>query len=403
MHLANIESPHETASPSVTYSNSHDSMNAIESLPIQEISVGSLITGFFLRGTGTDPAHVQILAEVESFGELPPILVQRSNWRIIDGTHRFEAAKLRSEKTIRARVIDCTDDAAFILAVKTNTLHGLPLSRADRAAGAKRILMWHPDWSDRAIGATTGLSAKTIAGIRRGATDDVQQLGKRLGLDGRRRPVAAAEGRKRAAAYIAARPDASLRDVVRETDVSLGTVQDVRSRMRRGLDPLTAARARPTLRAADSIAMDGTDVGGSVPEARPRQAAPASVGSRGRPRAAQPLTRPEISLRLASDPRLKYTEDGRTFLRWMAMHVIGVEQWREFVNMVPAHWAAEISLIAERASEEWHDFAKQLKNRQEEAVLMPCPRLIRPSSKARDRQSRTAAHGPPRVMTRNLS
>ena len=371
MGLVNIKSPHETASPSDTHTSAQGSMDAIDSLPTQEISVGSLITGFFLRGAGTDPAHVQMLAEVASFSELPPILAQRGNLRIIDGMHRFEAAKLRGEKTIKARVIDCTDDDAFILAVKTNTLHGLPLSKADRIAGARHILMGHPDWSDRAIGVATGLSAKTIAGIRRSEADDIQQLTKRLGRDGKRLPVAAAEGRKRAADYIAARPDASLREIARETDVSLGTVQDVRARIRQGLDPLTGGRARPTHIAADS-AMDGTEAGG-VPEAEPRQRGVTSVqiGSPRRPRATQQVTWPEISPKLASDPRLKYTDGGRAFLRWMAMHVIGVGQWREFVNVVPAHWVTEIILMAERASEEWHDFAEQLKSRREEAVLMP--------------------------------
>jgi ParB-like chromosome segregation protein Spo0J len=368
MGLANIGFPGETASPSVTYRKAHESMDAIGSLPILETAVGLLTTGFFLRGTGTDSAHVQMLAEVASFNELPPILVQRGNWRIIDGMHRSEAAKLRGEKTIRARVIDCTDDDAFILAVKMNTQHGLPLSRSDRTVGAKRILMGHPDWSDRAIGVATGLSAKTIAGIRRNAAGEVPQLGKRLGRDGKRRPVAAAEGRKRAADYIAVRPDASLREVARETDVSLGTVQDVRARIRRGLDPLTAGQSRPTLRAADSMAVDGACAGSSAPKAGPRRETPVRGDAHGRPRADQPMTTPVISLKLASDPRLKYTEDGRAFVRWMAMHVIGVEQWREFVNVAPAHWTMEIALMAERASDEWRDFARQLKNRREEAV-----------------------------------
>ena len=97
-----------------------------------------------------------MLTEVASFSELPPILVQRDNLRIIDGTHRIEAARARGEKTIQARVINCTDNDAYILAVKANTLHGLPLSRADRVSSARRILGgWHPDWSDRAIGIAT--------------------------------------------------------------------------------------------------------------------------------------------------------------------------------------------------------------------------------------------------------
>ncbi|MBC3839512.1 ParB N-terminal domain-containing protein [Streptacidiphilus sp. 4-A2] len=146
------------------------------------------------------------------FLRLPPILVQESNSRIVDGMHRFEAAKIRGEQTIQVRLINCTDEDAFILAVKANTWHGLPLSRADRMTGARQIVQWHPDWSDRAIGVATGLSAKTIAGIRRDSADFGQQLGKRLGRDGKRRPLTAAEGRRRAAEYIAVHPEASLRE-----------------------------------------------------------------------------------------------------------------------------------------------------------------------------------------------
>jgi len=185
MALFDITSPSEISARPARDSDNHDSIDAVDGLPVEDIALGLLSSGFFRRGTGTDPAHVQMLAEVASFSELPPILVQRNNLRIVDGTHRYEAAKKRGERTIRARVIDCTDNDAFILAVKANTLHGLPLSRADRVLGAKRILGWHPDWSDRAIGIATGLSAKTIAGLRRESADDRQQFGKRLGRDGK--------------------------------------------------------------------------------------------------------------------------------------------------------------------------------------------------------------------------
>src|SRR6266567_1079227 len=159
--------------------------DVVDRLPIFNVPVNSLKSGFFLRGTGTDPAHVRLLADAVNASELPPILVQECNSRVVDGMHRLEAAKLLDEKYIRARFVNCTDQEAFILAVKSNTLHGLPLSRADRISGAERILSWHPDWSDRAVGAATGLSAKTIAGLRCRSSGKVQHLGKRLGRDGK--------------------------------------------------------------------------------------------------------------------------------------------------------------------------------------------------------------------------
>jgi ParB-like chromosome segregation protein Spo0J len=360
MALLDIASVNAPAVHQSKDKKTYDSMDDIDKLPVQDISIDLLSSGFFHRGTGTDSAHVQIIAEVSNFRDLPPILVLRNNLRIIDGTHRFEAAKLRGEKTIRARIINCTDNDAFILAVKANTLHGLPLSRSDRVLGARRILGWHPDWSDRAIGVATGLSAKTIAVIRQESTDDTQIFSKRLGRDGKRRPVTALEGRKRAVEFITARPDASLREIARETDVSLGTVQDVRARMRRGLDPLTAGRVSPPLEVADS----------QDPASEPAQPSPLPnrLGPRGIQRNVERPSWPKVSSKLMCDPSLKYTEGGRAFMRWMSMHVSNSGEWKEFVDAVPAHWLGEISIVAERVSEDWRDFAEYLKSRQDRAV-----------------------------------
>jgi ParB-like chromosome segregation protein Spo0J len=346
----------------------YDSIEAIDRLPVSEIPTSALSGGFLLRVTGTDPTHVQMLSEVASFSEIPPILVQRRSLRIIDGTHRLEAAKARGESTIRARLVNCSDNSAFILAAKANTLHGLPLSRADRIASAKRILGWHPDWSDRALGIATGLSAKTVAGIRGESAHNVQQFTKRLGRDGKRRPVAALEGRKRAAEYITARPEASLREVARETDVSLGTVQDVRARMRQGLDPLTADRGSRALAAAPEPAGDPTPV--------PQAGTPTTTQLSGRTVRTGRLSRstapapswPELFPKLAGDPSLRYTEGGRAFIRWMTAHLSNPNQWREFADSIPAHWVPEISTMAEHASEEWSGFARHLRSRQDQAV-----------------------------------
>ena len=41
---------------------------------------------------------------------------------------------------IEARLVDCDETEAFLLAVKANTLHGKPLSRAERMAAVRRTL-----------------------------------------------------------------------------------------------------------------------------------------------------------------------------------------------------------------------------------------------------------------------
>jgi uncharacterized ParB-like nuclease family protein len=343
-----------------TDSDSYDLSHITDHLPVQEVPIGSIEHGLFLRGTGTDPAHVQLLLEAAHSGELPPILVQKRNLRIVDGLHRLEAAKLRGEKMIRARLINCSDEDAFILAVKSNTLHGLPLSRADRILGAKRILTWHPDWSDRAIGAAAGLSAKTIASLRYHSAGSTQQSGKRLGRDGKRRPLSSSEGRRRAAEYIAARPDASLRDVARATDVSLGTAHDVRARMRRGADPvLVDVRGSHSEQVMELPAV-GPSAGHQPPADIPRP--------RGMRRDVQQPTWGAVSPKLAKDPSLKYSERGKDFFRWMTQHATKMEGWRDFIDTVPAHWMKDLSVIASDIAGEWHEFAEQLKNHLEQAV-----------------------------------
>ncbi|MYZ15305.1 ParB N-terminal domain-containing protein, partial [Streptomyces sp. SID337] len=227
----------------------------IENTPVQELPVHALSPGLHLRQGGINAAYLHLLVEAPGRAQLPPVLVQKDGWRIIDGLHRLEAAKLCGDHSITARLVDCTDAEALVIAMKANTSHGLPLSRADRTAGAERVLLAHPEWSDRAIASVTQLSAKTIAVLRERSACPTPPGGQRLGLDGKLRAVSAGEGRRRAAAYIHAHPEATLREVARETEVSLGTVHDVSARLRRGVSPerngLRATKPRLTLHPAE--------------------------------------------------------------------------------------------------------------------------------------------------------
>lgn len=359
------------------------SADAIDKLPALDVVISSLVPGFYLRQAGTDMIHVRLLADAAWSTSLPPILVQKNGLRIIDGMHRIEAAKLRSETHISARVLDCTDEEAFILAVQSNTLHGLPLSKADRIAGAKRILVSHPDWSDRAVASVTGLSAKTVSVLRNRSTSEIPALTKRLGRDGKKHPLSGAEGRLRAAEYIKEHPDAPLRQVARAADVSLGTVHDVRERLRRGVDPMLGRReamrqkesghqepSRPQARTS----WDATSQAKDCPTVVTRPEAVSAIGSGRGMRAgngvrngARPLLWPAISAKLGSDPTLRYTEGGRAFLRWMSLHAAHTEDWREFVDVIPEHWLREVDLLASSVSEEWRMFAEWLRGKQESA------------------------------------
>ena len=335
-------------------------MDSIEQLPEVDVPVSELQPGLYLREAGTSQAHARLLADAAEFSALPPIVVQRRDYRVIDGMHRLEAAKLRGEKSIGVRLVDCTDEDALLLAIKSNTLHGLPLSRADRISGAKRILAAHPDWSDRAVASAAGISARTIAVLRNRSSDLVRSFDKRLGRDGKRRPVTGTEGRKRVAEYINANPDASLRQVAKETDVSLGTVHNVLELIRRGTDPVAPQRESCSAQAASpSLA------GPTGPTAD--RAAPTDITSTRSAIRAHRLTWPEVQSKIVNDPSLRYTEGGRAFLRWMTLHAMHSEQWREFIEAIPIYWTNDVSVIAENMSAEWRIFAERLRARDESA------------------------------------
>ena len=347
---ANPEMIAEMSDHAVANSSSLALIRMVEQVPVTSVPVRSLVTGFHLRQSGTDAAHVRLLADAAGSVRLPAILVQRDGSRVIDGLHRLEVAKLRGERTISARVVDCSDEEALILAVNSNTLHGLPLSRSDRIASARRILGSHPDWSDRAVAEITGVSAKAIASLRNNPAGGVQFSGKRLGRDGKRRPVMGAEVRKRAADYINAHPDASIRQIARETDVSIGTAQDVRKRLRRGAGYLGQAARASIVPAAESTSPP------APARILPRRTRTANI---------QRLAWTAFSAKLAGDPALRYTEGGRAFLRWMDGHCMKADEWREFIGSVPRHWRAEMSRMAAAMSEEWREFAEHLSYEQD--------------------------------------
>ncbi len=321
-----------------------------EKIPARDVPVNALSPGPHLRQGGTNSAHVQLLIDAANSSELPPILVQEDGWRLIDGAHRLEAAKLRGDHTIKARFLDCTDSEALVLAMKANTSHGLPLAKAERISGAKQVLTTHPDWSDRAIAGITGLSAKTISTLRSRSPGALDPGTKRVGRDGRQRPITASDGRRRAAEYISAHPNAPLRQVAKETEVSLGTVHDVSARLRHGVSPernghRTPGRLaiHPASRTAATIAPSTTP----TPLRRKNHTDP-------------PPTSAGIAGKVANDPAIRYTDGGREFLRWMTLHASDPDRWRDFASTIPAHWHSVIAPIADSISKEWGQFADRL-------------------------------------------
>lgn len=264
--------------------------------------------------------HSHALALAESGVEFPPILVHRGTMRVIDGMHRLFASRLRGRETIAVRFFDGDERDVFMLAVKANIEHGLPLSLSDRKAAAGRIVRSHPQYSDRAIAEISGISARTVAIIRECTTAGSEQLHTRVGRDGRVRPANPAAGRQVVSQLLSSRPHASLRAIAREAGVSPGTVRKVREQLTRGSDP---------------------------PNPAVRKAADAPTVEKGGVETLQQLRR---------DPSLRSSQDGRLLLHLLAVLSVDAKRWEQLARTVPGHHRDTVAAAANRSAEVWRNF-----------------------------------------------
>lgn len=311
--------------------------------PVSTVRIDSLVLDDSPRLSGEDPEHTRLLAETDD--DLPPITVHLPTMRVIDGMHRVRAALLKGRCAIEARLLDCDEESAFVLAVKANVTHGLPLTHTDRKAAAARIIASRPHWSDRAVAATIGLSDKTVCRIRTSSTAEIPQLNARRGRDGRRRTLNTGAGRLRAAAMIEANPKVALREVARATGLSPATVRDVRQRIDRRDDPVPQR-----FRSAENRDSSAASRQARQPAGRTRQ-----LDTRVDPHA--------ILAKLRNDPCLRFNEVGRRTLRWLHQHLMDIESWeREDLN-VPNHCAPAVAALARSYAVAWTMLAEQLEGR----------------------------------------
>lgn len=271
-----------------------------------------------------------MLADVGT--ELPPILVHRPTMRVIDGMHRLGAARLRGDSMIRVQFFERSEREAFVLSVKMNIAHGRPLSLADRARAAERIIESYPHWSDRAIAASAGLSARSVADIRaRMGTAAGEEITARVGRDGKVRPLDHVGGRLRALEALKERPDASLREIAKIAGVSPATALDVRNRMNRGEEPAPSP-ADPARRP-----VNGQTNGHRYDE--PNRDVNALLKG------------------LTNDPSLRFSESGRHLLRWILSRSVADGEWRTHVDEIPPHCAYIVANIARQVAGQWLELA----------------------------------------------
>ncbi|MFE2763733.1 ParB/RepB/Spo0J family partition protein [Streptomyces halstedii] len=326
------------------------STSGVSRRPVTErVPLALLVASDSPRTAGEDAEHIETLAETQT--PLPPIVVHRPTMRIVDGLHRTQAAALRGEETIEVRYVDGSVEDAFVLAVRLNAEHGMPLSRRDRTAAAERIIGSHPDWSDRRIAEVTGLAPGTVAALRKRSTVRIEQLNTRTGRDGRSRPVNSAAGRRRASQVIAERPGASLREIAQEAGIALATARDVRLRVRAGEDPVPA-------RLREAPEGDGASPGGS-PVRRPTPVDGGGRGGRTRPEPSA-ITGAGQFVNLRKDPSLRFSEAGRMLLQLLSTGGFDEERWSWLMDAVPAHRYTDVARVARQCGEQWLAFAEEL-------------------------------------------
>lgn len=311
------------------------SQSTVESPPwdstVVRLPVSAIREADSPRSAGVDMAHARSLAQTEA--DLPPIVVHRATTRVIDGMHRLTAARLRGEPEISAQLFDGDENEAFLLAVRLNVSHGMPLTIVDRRAAAVRIIGTHPGLSDRAIAVSSGLAAKTVGALRRKL--DGPPAPARVGRDGRVRPVNGAAGRQAAAELIARHPDATLRRIAREAGISVETARSVRARLRAGEDPVLDRRTRPMRDNRTASRQLTVKLQQDDPSEELRS----------------------LLETLQQDPALRCTESGRMLLRWLGPRVLLPDEIPLPLRRVPPHSRINLGTLARSCAAAWIQFA----------------------------------------------
>ena len=303
---------------------------------VEDLFVSELRVGEGIRSGGLDERHVELL--MECIDAWPPIVVWGEEMVVVDGCHRVEAARRLGRQHVEGLRFLGSPEEAFIEAIRRNVGHGLPLSVADRRRAARRVLFRNPDWSDRRIASLCGLSDKTVGRIRR-----VGSLGmsvdRRVGRDGKIRPVQPGEVRDRIRQALEENPAGSLRAIAAVAGASPETVRSVRARLQMSDPGLPEADRPPAVR-------------------KPSHATTVSVLSV----FAQPddrTARNRNEKEWEADQALSACGE---FTEWFSSTNVG-EDWHNFLWTIPLGRVYEVVDEARRRAAVWTSFASLLEAR----------------------------------------
>ncbi|MDO8364668.1 MAG: hypothetical protein Q7V88_17390 [Actinomycetota bacterium] len=293
------------------------------------VTLASLPVGHAWRAEGLNDARVAALAA--RYSRLPPVLVRRQDMLVVDGAHTVAAARRLGMQVAHVQWFDGQwAQAAEAFVLRNSSEHALPLTTDDRRGLIHSALRAEPTWSDRRIAQVCGVSPKMIARVRAGATspEPIHGAEKRVGRDGRARPVRAGAMRSSILQMLEQQPDASLRTIASALGVSPETVRSVR----REREVCSESPARVVSR----------QFGALVDEflARPRRESPAPW---------------------RGDSAFSSTTEGETFVAWFeSTHVV---DHPSRIDEVPLSRIYEIADEARRRAAFWSAFADSVEGR----------------------------------------
>jgi len=120
--------------------------------------------GIAPRGVDRDTVE----SYTESFFDLPPILVQRGSFALIDGRHRLEAAsRALAGDSIRVREVDCSDDDLALKAFEANLANGRAYTSAEKKEGLKLMVRSYPHLAAAEIARRVGVHPETAITYKR--------------------------------------------------------------------------------------------------------------------------------------------------------------------------------------------------------------------------------------------
>ncbi len=146
--------------------------------------------------TGLNQETIDEYADAMKAGaEFPPLLAfhDKSAYWIVDGFHRYHAAKHVGLKALAVEVREGTQREALLCSLGQNQAHGLKRTNDDKRKAVTAMLRdeeWRT-WSDARIAEHTGVDQKTVGKWREAleATGEIPQLNERKSADGKTRNV----------------------------------------------------------------------------------------------------------------------------------------------------------------------------------------------------------------------